>query len=94
VRRFPRIIAAGGWMGALREFSIIVAGVLCALGAPAWWDGYQERGRERDYLRQLLADTRENEARLAAAMASDSASGGGGGAPHRRAHPHRCAAVP
>ncbi|HEX8212195.1 MAG TPA: hypothetical protein VF584_18605 [Longimicrobium sp.] len=65
---------AGGWTGALREFSIIVAGVLCALGAQAWWDGHQERGRERDYLRQLLADTRENEARLDAVIASDSTS--------------------
>ncbi|HEX8673828.1 MAG TPA: hypothetical protein VF710_18165 [Longimicrobium sp.] len=73
--RFPRIIEAGGWTGALREFAIIVAGVLCALGAQAWWDGHQERGRERDYLRQLLADTRENEARLNAAIANDSASG-------------------
>lgn len=73
--RFPRIVEGGGWTGALREFSIIVAGVLCALGAQAWWDGHQERGRERDYLHQLLADTRENEARLDAAIASDSASG-------------------
>lgn len=73
--RFPRIIEAGGWTGALREFSIIVAGVLCALGAQAWWDGHQERGREHDYLRQLLADTRENEARLDEAISSDSAAG-------------------
>lgn len=73
--RFPRIIGGRGWAGALREFSIIVAGVLCALGAQAWWDGHQERGREHDYLQQLLADTRENEARLDAAIASDSAAG-------------------
>ncbi len=74
-RRFPRIVEGGGWMGALREFAIIVAGVLCALGAQAWWDGHQERGREHDYLRQLQADTRENEARLDSSIASDSASG-------------------
>lgn len=73
--RFPRVIGRGGWTGALREFSIIMAGVLCALGAQAWWDRHQERGREHDYLRQLLADTRENEARLDAAIASDAASG-------------------
>lgn len=59
-RRFPRIIhEQGGWSG---EFGIIVAGVLCALAAQAWWDGHQERGR--DYLRQVLAGTRENEDRL------------------------------
>ena len=74
-RRFPRIInAQGGWSGALREFGIIVAGVLCALAAQAWWDGHQERGRERDYLRQLLADTRENEERLDRAITQDSAA--------------------
>jgi hypothetical protein len=65
------ISAHGGWRGALREFAIIVAGVLCALGAQAWWDGHQERGREHDYLRQLLADTRENERRLDAAIGDD-----------------------
>ncbi|HEX8830342.1 MAG TPA: hypothetical protein VF705_04210, partial [Longimicrobium sp.] len=62
--RFPAIIAGGGWRGALREFGIIVAGVLCALGAQAWWEQHEERGREGDYLRQILADTRENERRL------------------------------
>jgi hypothetical protein len=74
-RRFPRIISEqGGWSGALREFGIIVAGVLCALAAQAWWDGYQERGRERDYLRQILADTRENERRLDRAIGHDGGS--------------------
>ena len=73
--RFPRIISEhGGWSGALREFGIIVAGVLCALAAQAWWDGHQERGRERDYLRQILADTRENERRLDEAIEHDSGS--------------------
>ncbi len=64
-----------GWRTALREFAVIVAGVLTALGAQAWWEGRQERGRERDYLRQLLVDTRENEERIATAIATDSASG-------------------
>jgi len=59
----------------LREFTIIVAGVLVALAAQAWWETRQERARERDYLRQLLADTRENERRLEAAIAEDSATG-------------------
>lgn len=71
--RLPAIIGGGGWKGALREFAIIVAGVLCALGAQAWWQQHEESGRERDYLRQILADTRENERRLDDAIGQDSA---------------------
>ncbi len=74
--RFPAIIEAGGWRAALREFGIIVAGVLCALAAQAWWQQHEERGRERDYLRQILADTRENERRLEDAITQDSAGVG------------------
>lgn len=66
--------AVAGWRTALREFATIVAGVLCALAAQAWWQGHEERGRERDYLRQLLSDTRENERRLDEAIATDSAA--------------------
>jgi len=62
----------GGWTAIVREFAIIVAGVLCALAAQAWWDAHQESGRERDYLRQLLADTRANQRRLDAAIRTDS----------------------
>ncbi|HKP77271.1 MAG TPA: hypothetical protein VJT67_17195 [Longimicrobiaceae bacterium] len=65
----------GGWRGTLREFAIVVLGVLCALAAQAWWDHHEERGRERDYLRQLLADTRENERRLDEAIGTDSIAG-------------------
>ncbi len=65
----------GRWRGALREFVVIVAGVMAALGAQAWWEGREERGRERDYLTQLHADTRENERRLDDAIAVDSAAG-------------------
>ncbi|HSU17420.1 hypothetical protein [Longimicrobium sp.] len=61
-----------GWRAALREFAVIVAGVMCALVAQAWWQGREDRGRERDYLRQLLADTRENERRLDDAIRTDS----------------------
>lgn len=74
--RFPAIIESGGWRAALREFGIIVAGVLCALAAQAWWQQHEERGRERDHLRQILADTRENELRLEEAIAQDSAGAG------------------
>jgi hypothetical protein len=66
---------ARGWRAALREFAIIVAGVLCALAAQSWWQAREERGRERDYLRQLQADTRENERRLDTAIAIDSTAG-------------------
>lgn len=74
--RLPRFSGApSGWRGTLREFAIIVAGVLAALAAQAWWESRQERERERAYLAQLLADTRDNEQRLEAAIAEDSAYG-------------------
>ncbi len=60
--RIPRLRAG------LREFVVIVAGVMAALVAQAWWQGREERGREQAYLRQLLADVRENERTLADAM--------------------------
>jgi hypothetical protein len=66
---------ARGWRAALREFAIIVAGVLCALAAQSWWQASEERRREHDYLRQLFQDTRENERRLDAAVAVDSVAG-------------------
>ena len=65
----------GGWRAALREFAVILAGVLAALLAQAWWQQREEQRRELDYLRQLLADTRENEVRLDRVIAQDSASG-------------------
>jgi len=61
-----------GWRAALREFAVIVASVLAALAAQAWWQSREERGREHDSLRQLLADTRENERRLDEAIRTDS----------------------
>jgi hypothetical protein len=70
-----RLGAAVPWWAALREFAIIVAGVLAALGAQAWWQHREDVGRERDYLRQLLADTRENGRRLDEAVARDSVTG-------------------
>lgn len=76
VRRPVLAGAATGWRTALREFAVIVAGVLCALAAQAWWQGHEERGRERDYLRQLLSDTRENERRLDEAIRTDSVAAG------------------
>lgn len=76
----PRRSPLEGWRTALREFVVIVAGVLCALAAQAWWEGRQERERERAYLVQLLADTEENERRLARAIDDDSEAVRGGAA--------------
>jgi hypothetical protein len=74
-RRRLHLGAPAGWRSTLREFAIIVAGVLAALGAQAWWENRQERERERAYLAQVLAETRENEERLAEAIAEDSVAG-------------------
>jgi hypothetical protein len=65
-----------GWRAALREFAVIVASVLAALAAQAWWQTREERGREHDSLRQLLTDTRENENRLDEAIRGDSVAAG------------------
>ena len=62
------------WRSAFREAAVIGLGVLAALAGQAWWQGRQDRERERDYLRQLLVDTRENEARLDRAIRDDSVS--------------------
>lgn len=70
-----KIIDAHSWKAATREFAIVVAGVLCALAAQAWWQGHEDRGRERDYLRQLYADTQENLRRIDFAIRDDSAAG-------------------
>ena len=59
---------------AVREFAVIVAGVLCALGAQAWWESRQEAAHERQYLSQLRADVQENDRRLRTALATDSAA--------------------
>jgi hypothetical protein len=67
----PRFLSAVNWKHAVGEFVLIVAGVIVALAATAWWDGRQDRRRERDYLLQLLEDTRENERRLNTAIEED-----------------------
>lgn len=60
------------WNRAFREIGFIVVGVLIALTGNSWWQHRQDRTSERTYLRQLLADTRANEALLAAAISEDS----------------------
>lgn len=74
-RIFRPLVETHGWRAALREFAVIVAGVLCALAAQAWWEQRENREREATYLRQLLADTRLNAERVREAVAIDSAAG-------------------
>lgn len=70
----PLLSPGGGWRSAIREFAVIVAGVLAALAGQAWWESAQAREREEQYLVQLLDDTRENSRRLEEAIAEDSAA--------------------
>ena len=63
------------WRHWFREVAVIAAGALAALAAQAWWQNREDAGRERDCLRQLVADTRENARRLDRAIAGDSAAG-------------------
>lgn len=56
----------------IREFVVIVLGVLVALSVDDWNQGRLERQRERVDLRQLLVTTRENESRIGDALAADS----------------------
>ena len=69
VSRFSQTI---NWRLALGEFVLIVAGVLVALTVDSWWESRENAARERTYLVQLLADTRENARRIDAAIAEDS----------------------
>lgn len=71
--RLSNLGSALSWKRSLGELSLIVIGVLIALGANSWWDGRQDRAREQVYLQQLLSDTRENEERIERAITADSA---------------------
>jgi hypothetical protein len=62
------------WSRWAREFVVIAAGALAALAGQAWWQGRQDRDRERDYLQHLLADTRENAQRIDRLITDDSSS--------------------
>jgi hypothetical protein len=62
------------WKRALAELTLIVLGVLIALGANSWWENRSDRQRERSYLRQLLADVSETEVRLQQSIRIDSAN--------------------
>ncbi len=62
------------WHRWVREFAVIAAGALAALAAQSWWQNRQDRDRERDYMRRLLADTRENTRRIDQLITDDSSS--------------------
>lgn len=64
-------LLARSWRSAVREFAVIVAGVLTALAAQAWWETRQERTREEAYLAQLVVDAQETEQRLEIALAEE-----------------------
>lgn len=68
-RRRPR-----AWRRWAREVAVIAAGALAALAGQAWWQDRQDRERERDYLRHLLSDARENARRIDRVIADDSSS--------------------
>lgn len=69
--RLRRLLRPVNWAYALGELTLIVVGVLIALGTNAGWQAAQDRAREQSYLQQLLEDTRENERRLGAAIAEE-----------------------
>jgi hypothetical protein len=60
------------WKRAIGELSLIVSGVLIALGVDSAWQARQERQRELAYLEQLLSDARETEEGLRQSIAGDS----------------------
>jgi hypothetical protein len=64
--RFPT-----SWRERLGEFVMVVAGVLAALAASAWWDGRVERRLERTYITQLRADVSANERAIHDAITGD-----------------------
>jgi len=66
--------AGVAWRRVLREFAVIAAGALAALAGQAWWQNRLDREREHDYLRHLLADTRENSRRIDRLIVDDSTS--------------------
>lgn len=68
--RFSRVLPGVRWQSALREFVLIVAGVLVALAAQAWWQSRDDRALERVYLHQLRADLTETERIIAQADTS------------------------
>jgi hypothetical protein len=62
------------WVRVVAEAVAIVVSILLAFGIQAWWDGLQDRARERLTLRSLVAATEANLQRVDSAIAYDSIS--------------------
>ena len=60
------------WKRLLAELAVIVAGVLIALAADAWWEQRRERNEAEDYLQRLLVDFEATERRLHNTREADS----------------------
>jgi hypothetical protein len=60
------------WRRLLAELAVIVAGVLIALAADAWWGRLQERKHAEEYLEQLLVDLQQTAGRLRGTIEADS----------------------
>ena len=60
--RPSRVLSAPTLGRALAEIAIIVAGVLIALGADAWWTERQDDERGRAYLARIAEDLRDDQA--------------------------------
>lgn len=59
----------------MQEFVLVVVGVSVALGADSLRAAHEDRVREAEYLEQLTADLKENQARLAAAILDEETLG-------------------
>jgi hypothetical protein len=72
--RFHHLAATLDWKRAATEMTVIVAGVLIALGVDSCWGELQERERESAYLRQLLSDVTQIESELRDVIGNDSST--------------------
>jgi hypothetical protein len=55
-----KVSSMGGVTRFISEFAVIVVGVLAALSVDSWRENQTDRGLERRYLEQIVADSREN----------------------------------
>jgi hypothetical protein len=62
------------WKRLVAELAVIVAGVLMALAADAWWETRREREEAREYSERLLVDFQETRRRLRGAIAGETAT--------------------
>lgn len=55
----------------LAEITVVVAGILLALGLQSWWQGRENESRGDAYQRQILSDVRQTQATYEKAIAND-----------------------